>query len=234
MTVWLALALAVLLGLFWFLQGDAGSLAASGLDEVMPYLGALVLGLYALFLLGGHRARVGQAMRHLAVWGGVMLAFVALYAYRSEISVLSGRVLGELAPPGHSVAVEVGDQGERAVRVRRRPDGHFMARVEIDGAPVSMLVDTGASTVVLKPADAERAGIDTKALKFTVPVQTANGTTYAAPARLRAVSIGGIVVRDVEALVSKPGNLKESLLGMSFLRRLRSYEFSGEFLTLRS
>jgi aspartyl protease family protein len=96
-----------------------------------------------------------------------------------------------------------------------------------------MLVDTGATTVVLKPADAQAAGIDLRSLSFSVPVQTANGTTYAAPVRLRGVAVGAIVIPQVEALVAKPGTLKESLLGISFLRRLRSYEFSGDFLTLR-
>ena len=77
------------------------------------------------------------------------------------------------------------------------------------------------------------AGIDVKSLKFTEPVQTANGTAYTASVRLKTAAIGPIVVKDVEALVAEPGNLKESLLGMSFLRRLRSYEFSGDFLTIR-
>ena len=96
-----------------------------------------------------------------------------------------------------------------------------------------MLVDTGASTVVLKPADAQTLGVDMSKLRYTVPVQTANGTTYAAHVRLKRISVGAIGFNDVEALVSKPGALKDSLLGMSFLNRLRSYEFSGEFLTLR-
>jgi len=87
--------------------------------------------------------------------------------------------------------------------------------------------------VVLRTADAERAGIDVSNLAYTTPVNTANGVTYAAPVRLRSVAVGDIVLHDIEALVSKPGKLNESLLGMSFLRRLRSYEFSGDFLTLR-
>ena len=99
---------------------------------------------------------------------------------------------------------------------------------------MTLLVDTGASTVVLKPADAARAGIDTRSLGYTAAVQTANGTTYAAPVRLRSITIGPIELRDVEALVAKPGSINENLLGMSFLRRLRSYEFSKDFLTLRS
>lgn len=232
---WLALALVALGLLFAVLHGDAGALDHSGaLDETMQVVAALLFGAYALYLLLGQRGRLGQAVRYLAAWAAIFLVFIGGYAYRSEITTVAYRVMGEIVPPGHTVAVETSDTGERAVRVRRRPDGHFMARVEVNGAPVTMLVDTGASTVVLKPADAERAGIEVKSLSFSVPVQTANGTTYAAPVRLRAITIGGIEVRDVEALVSKPGNLKESLLGMTFLKRLRSYEFAGEFLTLRS
>ncbi len=143
------------------------------------------------------------------------------------------RITGELTPPGYVTDVETNAAGEHSVRLRRRSNGHFAARGEVNGTALTMLVDTGASTVVLKPADAEKAGIDISNLSYTVAVDTANGSTYAAPVRLKAITIGPIEVRDVEALVAKPGTLKESLLGISFLKRLRSYEFSGEYLTLR-
>jgi aspartyl protease family protein len=65
-------------------------------------------------------------------------------------------------------------------------------------------------------------------------VHTANGTTYAASVRLRNLAIGNIVLDEVEALVAKQGALKDNLLGMSFLSRLRSYEFTRDYLTLRS
>ena len=65
-------------------------------------------------------------------------------------------------------------------------------------------------------------------------MQTANGTTYAASVRLRNLSVGKISLDDVDALVAKQGALKENLLGMSFLSRLRSYEFTSDYLTLRS
>jgi aspartyl protease family protein len=99
---------------------------------------------------------------------------------------------------------------------------------------MTLLIDTGASTVVLKPADAARAGIDPKSLSYTAALHTANGTTFAAPVRLRSIAIGPIELRDVQALVTKPGSLNENLLGMSFLSQLRSYEVSKEFLTLRN
>jgi aspartyl protease family protein len=65
-------------------------------------------------------------------------------------------------------------------------------------------------------------------------VETAIWTTYAASVRLRTLQLWPINLSDVDALVAKPGALKENLLGMSFLSRLRSYEFSGDSLTLRS
>jgi aspartyl protease family protein len=164
----------------------------------------------------------------------VALLLVGGYSYREEILSLGHRVVGELLPPGSVLRADTQIEGERSVRIRRRPDGHFIAKTQVNGVSLTMLIDTGASTVVLKPADAQRLGIDVDKLKYTVPVQTANGTTYAAHVRLRNLTLGPISVNDVEALVSKPGSLKENLLGMSFLSRLRSYEFTTDMLTLRS
>jgi aspartyl protease family protein len=109
-----------------------------------------------------------------------------------------------------------------------------VVRAQINGSAVPMLIDTGATTIVLRPADARQAGVDVDRLSYSVRVQTANGAALAAAVRLRQVAIGPIVIDGVDALVARPGVLKESLLGMNFLRRLRSYEFSGDYLTLRS
>ena len=108
-----------------------------------------------------------------------------------------------------------------------------MVHTEANGVLMQMLVDTGASTVVLRPEDGRLLGLEMDKLRYVVPVQTANGTTYAAHVRLRTLSLGPISLQDVEALVAKPGSLKENLLGMSFLSRLRSYEFTSDFLMLR-
>jgi clan AA aspartic protease (TIGR02281 family) len=123
-------------------------------------------------------------------------------------------------------------EAERSVRIRRRPDGHFIAKTQINGLSFVMLIDTSASIVALKPADAQRLGIDVDRLKYTVPVQTTGGTTYGAQVRLRNVVVGPISLNDVEALVAKPGALTENLLGMTFLSRLQ-YEFTTDILTLR-
>lgn len=202
-------------------------------------LGALAAGLILAAILipavfGSYRGRAGSALRDLLSWVVIGVVLLAGYSYREELGRIAFRIAGELSPPGASIGVEQGQAGERAVRIRKRGDGHFVARVSVDGASVTMLVDTGASAVVLRQADARLLGVDTRSLRYTVPVQTANGLAYAAHARLREVSVGSITMRNVDALVAQPGVLKESLLGMSFLSRLRSYEFAGEFLTFKN
>ncbi len=96
-----------------------------------------------------------------------------------------------------------------------------------------MIVDTSASTVVLNSDDARQVGIQTDSLNYTIPVETADGRSFAARVTLDRVSLGELTVEKVEALVTKPGAIKKSLLGMSFLIRLRSYEFSGDHLLMR-
>ena len=123
--------------------------------------------------------------------------------------------------------------GTVSVMIRRNADGNFVALGSINAVEATLLIDTGATAVMLKPSDAEKAGIDVQSLSFTTPVQTANGTVYAAPVRVRSISIGLLKLEDIEALVAKPGSLNENLLGQSFLRRLSSYDLKGEFMTLR-
>jgi len=234
MRTWLLMAFLILAGLLLLFRGDIELLSDMSMMEIVIFAAALLLvAVYLLVLLSAERSRPLQAMRYLLIWVGIGLALVAGYSYREELSAVATRVAGELTPPGQIMTVDTEDEGERAVRVRRRLDGHFAVRGSVNGEAMTLLVDTGASTVVLTPSDAERAGLDTDDLAYSVAVHTANGTTYAAPVRLRSVAIGPLVINNVDALVAQPGSLKENLLGMSFLRRLKSYEFSKDFLTLR-
>jgi aspartyl protease family protein len=233
----LAILIAILAGLvalYWALSGDTDSFAAAASDNAAYIVAGLALAaLYLSTMSGDYQGKRREAVRHAATWIVIALGLIVAYTYREELKTVAYRVAGEVLPPGHSLLVENAPTGEQAVRLRRHDNGHFVARGAVNGVSLSLLVDTGASTVVLRPADAERAGVDTKSLSFTAPVSTANGTTYAAPVRLKAISVGPLEIRDVEALVAQPGALSENLLGMSFLKRLRSYEFSGDFLTLR-
>lgn len=235
MGAWIALLLLIVSALVLLLRGDTGSIAGYDPSDFAIAMACIALLIFlASSVAGSYRGRAGRAVRDILAWMIVAVGLVGGYSFREEITAAANRVAAELMPPGTSMRTDMQTEGEHAVRIRRRSDGHFVARTEINGVQLTMLVDTGASTVVLKPQDAQRLGIDTKTLKYTVPVQTANGTAYAAHVRLRTMAVGPIAIGGVEALVAKPGTLKDSLLGMSFLSRLRSYEFSGEFLTLRS
>ncbi len=117
-------------------------------------------------------------------------------------------------------------------QVVKGPDGHYWAQAKIDGRAVQVLVDTGASVVALTRADARRLGVDPAPEAFTGKVQTAAGVVRAAPVRLKTISVAGVRVDDVEALVVEEG-LAYSLLGMSYLGRLSAFEATPTGLTLR-
>jgi aspartyl protease family protein len=117
--------------------------------------------------------------------------------------------------------------------VELSPDrnAQYATDIEIGGARIHALVDTGASHVMLTAEDARAANIDPPASAYTAAVQTANGTVMLAPTRLRELRVGQISVSNVEALVARPGQTGVSLLGMSFLRKLTSFQVAdGHFL----
>jgi aspartyl protease family protein len=124
----------------------------------------------------------------------------------------------EPRPPVHSGRSLTLDSGR---------GGHFQADARIAGSDIAFMVDTGASLVVLRESDAARIGIHPMRSEFTHKVSTANGTIKAAPATLDRVGVGGITVFDVKALVLPDEALRQNLLGMSFLSRLKRYEVAN-------
>jgi aspartyl protease family protein len=144
--------------------------------------------------------------------------------------LLGERVLAELVPGRPINRAGPGP----AVEVTRARDGDFIVRVEINGTRVGMLLDTGASSVVLTTEAAQLAGLPVQMLKYDVPIETANGRGRAAAVVLDRIKVGNIVERRVPALVSAPGDLKTNLLGMSFLSRLESFEVRGERMVMRA
>ncbi|HEX2448959.1 MAG TPA: TIGR02281 family clan AA aspartic protease [Methyloceanibacter sp.] len=232
MTTWLALFIVALAAML-LVSNESGMIA--GLDSTTFGYVAFFLALVVFVgggLLGSYRGRIGSMVRDAMTWLALGLGLIAVYAYKDELMPIAARVVGELLP-GSAMTVEQSSGGLTEVKIRKRLDGHFTAITKVNGKSISMIVDTGASSIVLTPEDAKKAGIDVGALSYRVPVLTANGRTVAARVRLAEVAIGPLDRRDVDALVAQPGALTQSLLGMSFLSRLRSYEFSGDFLRLR-
>jgi aspartyl protease family protein len=234
MAAWVALLLLVIAGVALLMRADVGSIAGyDPSDFALVVSGLALLVFIASSVAGSYRGRAGQALRDMLAWSLLGAALLAGYSYRERIVSFGHQVLGDLLPTDSLLRADSQVDQERSVRIRKRPDGHFMVHTEANGVLMQMLVDTGASTVVLRPEDGRLLGIEMDQLRYVVPVQTANGTTYAASVRLNTLSVGKIKMNNVEALVAKRGTLRENLLGMSFLNRLNSYEFSGEYLTLR-
>jgi aspartyl protease family protein len=121
----------------------------------------------------------------------------------------------------------------RVVELKAGAHGHYYASAEINGRPIDVLVDSGASLVALTYDDARRAGLHIRDSDYTHRVSTANGPARVAPVTLDRVSIGDITVRSVPAAVSEPGKLGTSLLGMSFLGRLQQIDIRGGVLVLK-
>jgi aspartyl protease family protein len=155
----------------------------------------------------------------------------ALSAVGAAKAVVS---LDDLRQPdlrGPAPAVASVDDG--AAQIVKAADGHFWAEAKVDGRAMRFLIDTGATAVALSQNDAKRLGIDTKALDYSYRVMTASGETRAASVKLASVSVAGAQVSDVEALVVEKG-LETSLLGMSYLGRLSSFQATPRALVLRS
>ena len=189
MSVWLALFI-LALGAMLLIGDDSGTIA--GLDATT--FGYFAVGLALLVYVGGgllsrYSGRASPMLRDAVTWLALGLGLVTLYSYRDTLLPVVGRVAGELIP-GSAMTVEESANGPAEVRLRKRLDGHFTASVDVNGKPISMIVDTGASSIVLRPEDAAKAGIDLKDLSYSVTVLTANGRTMAAPIRLDTVAVG--------------------------------------------
>src|ERR1700760_3290256 len=119
------------------------------------------------------------------------------------------------------------------VQIPRGPNGEFDIRAKINGAAAAMVIDTGATSVVLTYETAKAVGLPVELLKYDVDLETAGGHTKAARLTLDRLAIGKLVERSVPALVVPHGQMKTNLLGMSFLDRLESWEVRADSLMLR-
>jgi aspartyl protease family protein len=122
--------------------------------------------------------------------------------------------------------------GSRNISIPRDARGHFLADGRIDGQRIAFMVDTGASVIALNEKSAAQFGLRPSPADYKATVTTANGTVKAARTRLAMVDIGGLVVRDVEAMVLPDEALSENLLGLSFLSKLKRFEYANGRMVL--
>jgi len=166
--------------------------------------------------------------RYAVLWIAAFAVGLFSYTSRYEIGALYDRIRGNIHP---SVALST-TQGE--AELRRAWDGHYRAEAQVNGVRLRLMIDTGASMVVLPDEDVHKLGINPATLDYSLPVTTANGKSTVAPIRISSIKIGPIVVFDVRAAVAHPGRLRVGLLGMSFLDQLSETSFRGDRLLLRN
>lgn len=195
----------------------------------LVWLGALVALIGAGLLRSGRP--LGTMARSLGTWAAIVLALIAGYQYRYELQDFASRVTAGLVP-GSPLALGLED-GHATVTLDKAGNGHFEARVMVNGTPVRAVVDTGATSTVLTAQDAKAAGFNPAALEFTIPVSTANGMAHAAAVRTDELAIGGIVRKDMPVMIAAPGTLGQSLLGMNFIGSLSGFDVRGDRMILR-
>ena len=217
------------IGLLYWLFADRLS---SNQDMRLVYMGGFLVLLLA-GLIGRFQTTPllswGKSFGQLAFWGAMVLLLIGGYSYRGELRPFADRILGELDPSRPQTDDSL--PSRESVIFTIADDGQFHIRAEAGGVPVSFILDTGASDLMLTPADARRLGFDPASLAYTRRYETANGTVEGAPVTLPAIDIGPIHMTEIAASVSRADS-GSSLLGMSFLRRLSSFHIEGPRLTL--
>jgi aspartyl protease family protein len=220
----IALSLAVVVMLSGRGQGTMGNFSTNDFASMLVNIGWLVLiggAVIAIF-----RDHLMKAIEAAVLWIVIALLLILGYTYRFQLRDITDQVMAELAP-GHPA-----DSGH-TVALARSQSADFQVNTQVNGRGVPMILDTGASAVVLSNEDAKAIGLPVEMIKYTVGIATANGHTKAAEVTLDQVAVGSIVERAVPALIAQPGQLKTSLLGMSFLNRLQSWEVRGDRLVMR-
>jgi aspartyl protease family protein len=172
-------------------------------------------------------------MRNILVFAVIMMG-LGLYLAQQASSIQKAPTVAVASsqPRSGVVSDAMPTPGRRSHTISKDQRGHYSTDGRIDGRRLDFMVDTGASVIALTESSAARIGIRPSRSDYNAPVSTANGVVKAARARLDSVDIGGLEVRDVDAMILPDGVLSENLLGLSYLSRLRRFEFAGGKLVL--
>lgn len=168
-------------------------------------------------------------MRNLMIFAAIL---IGLGTFMAQMASKMAPAAATTAKQSITPAVTVAQVSARTLSIAPDPRGHFATDGRIDGQRINFMVDTGASVVALNETSAARFGLRPVPGDYTSRVTTANGTIKAARAHLAMIEIGGLTVRDVDALVLPDEALSENLLGLSFLSKLKRFEYANGKLLL--
>lgn len=202
---------------------DFNSFDSSNWPNLIYYI--LLLALVATGVFTRRDITFGKTVKYLAIWFVIAIVLLGLYSYRYEFSDFKTRIASELNPS----KAQLNQDGKIIINISQ--DGHFYTNAKINGVDVRFMIDTGASDIAINLADAKRIGIDLTKLNFNRRYQTANGVSFGAAVILEKVEIVGVKFEKLNASVNN-ANMGVSLLGMSFLKRLKKYEVFQDQLIL--
>jgi aspartyl protease family protein len=197
----------------------------SGYDTAQLFYSFALVSLISSSVIFSRQFRAGEALRNIAIWAAIATVLVLGYLYKDVFNDIGARLHGELPP------ADPRDAGAHTVVLSESDGGSYYTIGEINGVRVKFLVDTGASDIVLSPDDAQRVGLDMTALNYSRDTETANGMGRGAPATVAGLAVGPIRFANVDVEVNQ-APMGSSLLGMTFLRRLKSFEFRDRKLYL--
>ena len=224
--LWLGLLVVVGAAIFFLDDLFPGRLASDDDSLLETVRLVALLALVSSGIVFVRQIQVGEVVRNLAIWIGLAALIAVGFSFRAELEGLYERVSGDLVP---SRAIALGDD---ELVINAAADGHFYIDGRANGQRIRFLIDTGASSVAISPADARRIGVDLDRLRYVQRLQTANGIGWGAPYRLDSLSIGTFGFADVPVSINS-ADMGTALLGMSVLERLTSFEVRGDKLYLR-
>lgn len=142
--------------------------------------------------------------------------------------------LGAPAPAPASASAAPAASPRTQAELVRDADGHFRAPALVNGRELTMVVDTGASMVILRESDARAAGIYVPPTDaWDGRAMTANGETRFAPIRIASISVGGVERIDIAGAVMRDDQLPTALLGQSFMNALSEVSITGDKMRIR-
>jgi aspartyl protease family protein len=168
-------------------------------------------------------------MRNILIFAAIM---IGLGTFMARIADKMSSASATSAPRTTVALAMTPPAGNRSLSIPRDGRGHFQTGGRIDGQRIDFMVDTGASLVALNETSAARFGLRPSRGEYNATVATANGTIKAARTRIAVLEVGGLIVRDVDAMVLPDEALSENLLGLSFLSRLKRFEYASGQMVL--
>jgi aspartyl protease family protein len=168
-------------------------------------------------------------MRNIMIFAAIM---VALGTVMAQIADRMTPASASTAPRQTATVEVAAPATGRTLNIPHDARGHFATDGRINGQRIGFMVDTGASVIALNETSAAQFGFRPSPADYTAKVTTANGTIKAARTRIAMVDVGGLVVRDVDAMVLPDEALSENLLGLSFLSKLKRFEYANGMMVL--